>query len=280
MIHYDCEAVRDDIDAWALGALDAEEARALEAHLASCDECRALADTAVETAASLGLAVPMHAASATLKSRVMASAAILTDIRRPRRSRWLWAGAVAALVVGAAGAASWAAVTQSRVNDLEGQNATLSAGATAQSRAFEEVSALEANHSQTIATQDAMLEVVLQPDAQRTDLVGTAMAPEATGRCVWSQARESGALLVDGLPQPREGAVYTMWIVYERKWLEAGDFTVDNDGTGRLVMDAWGGDGDDGDDWGAFEGFAVTTEPASGTSGDRGDTIMRSVFSD
>jgi anti-sigma factor RsiW len=51
VIHYDCEAVRDDIDAWALGALDAEEARALEAHLASCDECRALADTAVESAA-------------------------------------------------------------------------------------------------------------------------------------------------------------------------------------------------------------------------------------
>jgi hypothetical protein len=119
----------------------------------------------------------MHAASATLKSRVMASAAILTDIRRPRRSRWLWAGAVAALVVGAIGAASWGAVMQSRVNDLEGQNATLSAGATAQSRAFEEVSALEATHSETIATQDAMLEVVLQPDAQRTDLSGTAMAP-------------------------------------------------------------------------------------------------------
>ena len=277
MIRNDCEAVRDDIDGWALGALDAGEARALEAHLASCDDCRALADAAIESAASLGFAVPLHAASATLKSRVMASAAVLTDIRRPRRSRMLWAGAVAALVGGAVAAGSWAAVTQSRVSDLQGQNATLSAGATAQSRAFDEVSALEATHSETIATQDAMLEVVLQPDAQRTDLVGTEKAPGATGRCVWSQARESGALLVDGLPQPHEGAVYTMWIVYERKWLEAGDFTVDDDGEGRLVMNAWGGDNAD---WGAFEGFAVTAEPASGTSGNRGDTIMRSVFSD
>lgn len=276
MIANDCAAVREDIDAWALGALDAEETRALEAHLETCAGCRALADAAVESAASLGLAVPMHAASATLKSRIMASAAVLTDIRRPRRTRW-WAAAVAALVVGVVGAGSWAVVTQSRVDDLEGQNATLSAGATAQARAFGEVSALEAQHSDTIATQDAMLEIVLQPDAQRTDLVGTEKAPGATGRCVWSQARESGALLVDGLPQPREGAVYTMWIVYERKWLEAGDFTVDDDGDGRLVMDAWG---DDGGDWGAFEGFAVTTEPATGASGDHGEPVMRSVFSD
>jgi hypothetical protein len=68
-----------------------------------------------------------------------------------------------------------------------------------------------------------------------------------------------------------------MWIVYERKWLEAGDFTVDDDGEGRLVMDTWGGDGDD---WGAFEGFAVTIEPASGATAGHGETIMRSVFSD
>ena len=47
MIANDCAAVREDIDAWALGALDAEETRALEAHLETCAGCRALADAAV-----------------------------------------------------------------------------------------------------------------------------------------------------------------------------------------------------------------------------------------
>jgi hypothetical protein len=278
VIHRFCEASHDNIDAWALGALDADEARALEAHLATCDDCRALADAASETAASLGLAVPMHGASATLKSRVVASAAVLTDIGRPReRRRMLWPAAVAALLVGAVGLGAWAAVTQSRVDDLEGRNARLSAGATEQARAFIDASATEARLTQTIATQDAVLEIVMQPDLQRTELVGTEKAPGASGRCVWSRSREVGAMLVDGLPHTPDNAVYTMWIVYERKWLEAGDFTVDDGGEGRLVMDAWGSDTDD---WGAFEGFAVTVEPASGTSAERGDTIMRSVLAD
>jgi len=278
VIHHDCEAVRDDIDGWALGALDADEARALEAHLATCDDCRAIGDAASETAGSLGLAVPMHSASATLKSRVMASAAVLTDIGRPRgKRRLMWPAAVAALLVGAIGLASWTAVTQSRVDDLEGRNARLSASSTEQARAFQDASETEARLSQTIATQDAVLEIVLQPDLQRTELVGTEKAPGASGRCVWSSGREVGAMLVDGLPHTPDDAVYTMWIVYEREWLEAGDFTVDDGGEGRLVMDAWGADSDD---WGAFEGFAVTVEPASGAAAQRGDTIMRSVLAD
>lgn len=262
------------MDAWALGALPPEEARAVEAHIAGCEACRLLADEAMATASSLGFAVPLRSPSATLKSRVVASAAVLTDIGKRGRSK-LWPAAVAALVVIGIGATSWAALTQVRINDLEDRNAALSADATSQSQQVGATVATQAELSETVDTQNAVLEIVMEPDVQRTELLGTSMAPTASGRCVWSRAQASGALIVNGLPALTEGSVYAMWIVYENHWLDAGRFGVGNDGQGRLLMNEWGRGGND--QWGAFEGFAVTVEPATGESSERGRTVMRSV---
>lgn len=272
-----CDAAREDIDAWALGALAPDDARAIEAHMETCADCRVLADQATETASALGLAVPLRSASATLKSRVVASAAVLTDIGKQRRSK-IWSAAVAAALVVGVGATAWGVLTQVRMNDLEDRNAAISADATAQSEQFGETVAVQSHLSDTVETQNAILEIVLEPDVQRTELLGTPMAPSATGRCVWSRARASGALLVDGLPALPAGSVYAMWIVYESKWLDAGRFTVGADGHGQLLMREWGRSGND--DWGAFEGFAVTVEPASGEAPKRGDTVMASARPD
>jgi hypothetical protein len=221
--------------------------------------------------------VPLRSASATLKSRVVASAAVLTDIGKPRRSK-LWNAAVAALLVVGVGATAWGVLTQVRMNDLEDRNAAISADATAQSEQFGETVAVQSHLSETVETQNAILEIVLEPDVQRTELLGTAIAPSASGRCVWSRAQASGALLVDGLPALPKDAVYAMWIVYENKWLDAGRFSVDTQGHGQLLMREWGRSGND--DWGAFEGFAVTVEPASGDAPERGDTVMASARPD
>ena len=51
----DCESAREQIDAYALGALDSDESRALESHLATCAECTRILDQARETAASIGI---------------------------------------------------------------------------------------------------------------------------------------------------------------------------------------------------------------------------------
>jgi hypothetical protein len=269
----DCATVRELLDEWALGALTQDEARAVEVHLETCDACRDEARSATDAAASLGFAVPLRSASATLKSRVMASAAVLTDIGGARRSR-LWPAAVAALVVLGIGAMSWGVITQVRVNDLEDRNAALSADATAQSGQFGEALATQAQLSQTIETQDAVLEIVMQPDAQRTEMIGTDKAPSAGGRCVWSGTLSSGALIVAGLPAAPD-SVYTMWIVYENEWLDAGRFTVDDEGEGRLLMTRWGRG--DNDDLGEFGGFAVTVAPSSAAPSARGETVMVSA---
>ena len=47
-----CVWVDDNVDAWALGALDAGEARAIETHIASCGNCTDLAARAHDAAGS------------------------------------------------------------------------------------------------------------------------------------------------------------------------------------------------------------------------------------
>jgi len=265
----DCEATRENVDAWALGALDARDAQAVEGHIASCAACAELADEAREVAAAIALAVPLRSPSATLKPHIMASAAVLTDIRAGRPARWWMAGAAAVLAIGV-GAIAWAWVTQARINDLEDRNAVIIAGATAASSERQELAT-------TVETQDAIIDVMLAPDAERTDLVGTAGAPVASGRCVWSRAEAKGALLVSGLEPAPEGSTYTMWIVYENEWLDAGSFAVDETGQGRLLMTSWRSTNPER---GAFGGFAVTVEPAGGSGTQHGAPVMESVRAD
>ena len=61
------------IAAHALGALETAEARELDAHLATCAECRAELDSWQDTAASLAYAAPAIEPSAELRSRLLRS---------------------------------------------------------------------------------------------------------------------------------------------------------------------------------------------------------------
>jgi hypothetical protein len=267
---WDCETAHDHIDARALGALDADDARALDAHLATCPACTALAVDAGEDAAAIALTAPMTASSAALKSRVMGGAAVLARIG-PRRAGW-WRGTVAAALVLGVGAAAWGAVMQLRVNDLQDRNGALVAGATAQAEQLAAAQAATDGLGELLETQNVVLDVAFQPDAQRIEMQGTAIAPGAWGRCVWSRTESLGAFVVRNMPAAPQGSTYRLWIVYERDWIDAGRLAVDDRGRGQLILrNAWRGN----DDWGAFEGFAVTLEPETSTSKRTGQVFLQ-----
>ena len=267
-MRFNCEATRENIDVWSLGALDDLDQRALEQHIASCAECGRLADEARETAASLGLAVPMRGASASLKPRIMASARVLEG-QQPRRQQvspwWRTASGMAAGI--AVAAISWGTVMQLRSGDLEGDRNQLRVSATEQAGQFSALRAdLDKTYTQqdvlaqTIATQNEVLDVVFEPDVQWTTLDGTTIAPAATARCAWSRQKALGAMIAENLPLPPEGKSYMMWLIYESEWLSAGQVQVDDQGRGRLVMRKfWGGE-----DHGRLVGFAVTLEDSRG----------------
>lgn len=264
-MRFDCEAAREHIDAWALGALDADDARALASHLAGCGDCTRMADEARETASSLALAVPLTAGPSALKSRTLASAAVLSDIGRIERRARLWPAAAAALFIAGVGAITWGGLTQYRLNDLESANARIGREATAQSAQLaaaqtEVVTAGASSESVRAANeaQDAVIDIVLQPDVQRTDLIGTEAAPSATARCLWSRGTAVGAFVAKNLPPAPEGMSYNMWIVYELEWVNGGSFQVDEEGRGQLILRrVW----TQRPELGGFEGFAVTLEP-------------------
>jgi anti-sigma-K factor RskA len=275
------EMVSENADAWALGALDAEEARAIEAHVADCDACAAIADDARETAASLGFAVPLAAAPAELKARVIASANVLREIPSQRGGtattrRW-WSAAAAAVAVFAVGAVTWGVVAQRRMNDLQSENDGLVAAATSQTNELgtvhAEISMASAQNASLASQSDAMLDVVSQPDVKRVSLNGTSAEPQASGRYVWSATTKLGVLVARDLPQLGDGETYCLWIVYENAWVSGGLFEVDATGTGRLVVQ----DTDDDAGNGAFRGFAITAEPvASAGKAHSGPTLLSS----
>jgi len=260
-----CEAAREQLDAWALGALDVYDARSLESHLADCLDCAPLAAAAREHAAMIAMAVPLAAASSTLKARVMASARALSDTGRGRRGDWWRAGAAAAAVISIA-AVSWGAVMQLQADDLRDGRSALAAGATAQSTDLAAVHtqvvelAIERNDlDETIETQNAILEVALRQDVEWTVLEGTEFAPGASARCAWSRTLGLGALIAENLPLPPSGKAYHMWLVYESGWVNAGRFIVDSEGRGRLVVRrVWSEESP-----GKLAGFAVTMEDAA-----------------
>lgn len=274
----DCDTITEHLDAWALGALDADESHALAAHVAGCAACAVLADEASESAAAIALAVPLVSASPSLKARVMASAGVLSDLQAPRPAgasrRWI-AAAAAAIVFGM-GALAWGGYLQTQVSSLHDREARSRTDATAQSNEFAtmrtELVQASASNVSLAGNQDAVLEIVSQADVKRLPMEGTAAAPAARGRYIWSRAGGLGALVASTLPPLPEGRSYCMWIVYEKAWIFGGLFDVDDSGSGRLIVRDFG----DGQDHGAFRGFAVTVEPSSGTKERTGAMVMQS----
>ncbi len=274
----DCETAREHLDAWALDALDAYDVRAIESHIASCADCAALADSARDHAAMVGMAVPLHAASSTLKARVMASARALSDIGRNGVSRW-WRTAAAAAAAISIAAVSWGAVMQMRADDLRDDKSAIAAGATVQSAEFAAMqtqvvglATARAALDETIETQRAILDVALRQDVEWTVLKGTEIAPGASARCAWSRTQALGAFIAENLAPPPSGKAYHMWLVYENAWINAGRFEVDLEGRGQLVLRrVWSEKSP-----GSLVGFAVTMEDAAEPAGPSDQLVLMS----
>jgi hypothetical protein len=273
----DCATARDNLDAYAIGALDAEEARALEAHLAECAECRRLEMEVREAGTALSLTVPLVSSGPALKARVLASAAVLRDAPvRQRRTFW-WQTAAAALVALSVGGLTWGVVLQRRVDRLGGRNASVAVDATAQSdqlatvrTQLTQMTDFNGKLADTVGAQDAIVEIVSQPDVRRIPMNGSPAAPAASGRYLWSASEKMGALVASNLPPLPSGSVYRWWGVYQDRWVAGGDFTVDSSGRGRLVVRKTDADADT-PSW-----FCVTLESATGGERPTGLIVLRS----
>lgn len=80
--------VLDDLDAYALGALDDADAGRVASHLAVCGSCRADAASLAEVVGALPDSVPLREPRPALRERVLAAARNGAGAPKPARRGW------------------------------------------------------------------------------------------------------------------------------------------------------------------------------------------------
>lgn len=275
----------------ALGALDAEDASAMEAHLASCAECRAELDEWGDTTAALAYAAQTVEPSVGVRARILESVreqrpsssartmagngvdvggtvstapSNVVSITEPRRrmSGPAWkVGAIAASIALVALLAS-VVVLLNRNSVMRTEIARLSnrlnqtQGELARERESKELIA-------TRAEQDRQILMT----ASFTTLKGTEVAPGARAMLAYDPNTGRAMLLADNLPPAPAGKAYQLWYIAGNKPLPGTVFTPDARGHAE-VRDQAPVEGRDATI------FAVTLEPSSGASAPTGDKYL------
>lgn len=223
------------IPAYALGATDADETKAVEEHLRICAECRGLADDYRALGANLLFAAPLASAPAglteDLRKRLNPAPAAA-----PKRAGWLDLLRKPGFALGALALAAliltnvyWAG----RVGSLE--------------RQASEFAALTQADGITLQVADGQTHadgvIYLQPDSKVALL------------CVYA------------LPELEPGKTYQAWLVEDGRRVSAGTFDVNADGYGALLIEA-------GRPVSEYQQLGITVEPAGGSPAPTTPRIM------
>ncbi|MCQ3973754.1 MAG: hypothetical protein DPW09_09950 [Anaerolineae bacterium] len=231
-----CEQIREMIEAYALGALDAPDQAMVESHLAECAACRQLLNEYVEMVNALpqavALASPLQLPDA-LKARVLKSLETVPPLTpaasapgksqptfpRPKSSWWrtrpLAAAAAILLIV-----------------VLLGWSVQLSV-ALARERA------LRAEFANLIDKQEVVLEVIdSNKTTRRVLLPPEEGASDAYGKLFTRSDLSHVVAMAARLPQPPAGQAYHLWVTSDSQTHLAGMMKVNEQGFGLLVFDA------------------------------------------
>ncbi len=189
------DCVHTLIGAYVLDAVTDMERRAVQDHLVECDTCAAEAEELRATAARLGDAA-VTTPPAGLREKVLAEVSRTRQDGPPNRRtesasradprRWAVAAAAVLILIMVAVGVTYG-VQQSRLND---QRQRLAA-ATAQ--------------------QNRMSAVLAAPDATVT--ANRSLTGGGRARMIVSRQLDRGVVVLAGLPAPRSGRVYELWLM-------------------------------------------------------------------
>jgi anti-sigma-K factor RskA len=277
------EYYKELLAANALTALDAEDARGLETHLASCADCRSEMDGWEETAAFLALDATPFGPSAQLRERILesvraegrsgklndnhAEASAETRIgaghsrviafERPPRNVWTSLGTLGAI----AATLAFVALIISLIALWQQNRATQ-----------RELSRLSAEMQQTKALLDhqrAAVQLLTSPDAHMAKLAGTNVAPGAHAMLAYDQDGRA-MLMAKGLPPAPKGMAYQLWYIKDDKKMPGKVFRPDAAGNGILEDQIPASARD-------RAVFAITLEPESGVQTPTGSVYLLSA---
>lgn len=253
------------LPAYALGALDGEELRELEAHLAAgCAECRQQLRLWQGDLEELAASLPPVAPSDTTRQRVLK----LTGSRvpsapvRPRSGlqRWAVLAAAASLLI-----ALWSGWRQARMGEelerLSGERDRLAR----QMEGMDQQLAAARSEAQRMAEA---LAIITAPGGQAVQLAGLDPSPGASGRTFLDRRNGRAVFYARNLPALQPDRTYQLWWIEDGKPVSAGTFGVDEAGTGTVRVERLAPTGE-------IQAWAVTVEPAGGVPQPTGAMVLK-----
>ena len=243
----DCHQCREWLEAYALGALEAEEEERVTQHVAGCEECQRLLREYREVVATLPealSAVTPESVPASVKSRLLRklgdsptadnspvpderpipvaaqdapSVPLRFTERRRGNRKWPWQLAAALLGVLFLAFLAW--------------NVQLNV-ALARERA------LRAEVADLVGQQELVLEVVDSDKTQRSVLLPPGMESDAYGKLFTRSDMLHVVAMAARLQQPPAGQAYHLWLTRGTETQLAGVMAVDKDGFGLLIFEA------------------------------------------
>ena len=225
---------RENLSAYALGALDADETAALEAHLRTCDSCRAELADYQRVRAGLLSGLPPQAPRPALKRTL---AARLPSAKKSIRPRWQWEWSFGQIATSAAFAFLLIIniLSLNQVRALQTQQAELTRQLTMEQKA---------------------LAMIASPGARTLPVNGA----NVTGSLIVNNETNSAILILSNLAELEQGKTYQIWLITpDDGRVSAGVFNVNQDGSITIASLV------SRDPLLAYVGIGVTVEPAGGS---------------
>ena len=243
-----CLSYRENLAAYAFGALDADEIRALEAHLQSCQDCQSELADYQSVSAGLLHSVPPQTPPPGLRRKL---AAQLPSKRTPTPS--LLAGilhqfsmrqvATAVLVLILLGVNIFSSV---QIRTLQQQQSAL---------------------AERLNTEQAAIAMLAYPETQTLNI--NADVQDLAGSMLVDKGKSTAVLVLWNLPQLEGGQTYQVWLIDANGERTSGglfnpiDTQIHTTATIHSPVPI-----------GEFKGIGVTVEPSGGSAGPTGPRVL------
>jgi anti-sigma-K factor RskA len=239
-------------ETYALGALDGQDLKEFEAHLASgCVVCGAYLRETQQTLTLLHRSLKPVNPPPEIKTKLLRQITPVgtSAIRERLRFNWLWSGmragalAAASLLI----TLSWSLyTTRQEMQKLRADIASIQAAA---------------------ILHETGIQFLSDPHAQMVHLDGLAASPEASGHLLWNPMSRKGMFIAAGLPKHAADKVYELWAIAGDEPVPAGTFAVGEKPQTLLRLPPL-------PEGKKFDKFAVTLEPVGGVAKPTGPMLL------